>query len=138
MLKSADFIVAPDFSTYRNFPFPVLLKNAFDNMLLAAYYQREGVRVVANIIWSRPIFYDYTFSGQPTESVICISSKSVDLRDRKGVQHWLHGYTEAIKRLRPKNVIRMGKIIPGEESRFTNPVRVDVDNPYISRIRYGR
>lgn len=138
MLKSADFIVAPDFSTYRNFPFPVLLKNAFDNMLLAAYYQREGVRVVANIIWSRPIFYDYTFSGQPAESVICVSSKSVDIRDRKGVQHWLHGYKEAIKRLKPKMVIRMGKIIPGEESIEINHIRVDIDNPYISRIRHGR
>lgn len=138
MLKSADFVVAPDFSTYRNFPFTVLLKNAFDNMLLAAYYQKEGVRVVANIIWASPIFYDYTFSGQPTDSVICISSKSVDLRDRKGVRHWLHGYKEAIKRLNPKMVIRIGKIIPGEESIFKNIIRVEVNNPYISRIRHGR
>lgn len=29
MLKSADFIVAPDFSTYRNYPLPILMKNAF-------------------------------------------------------------------------------------------------------------
>lgn len=138
MLKSADFIIAPDYSTYRNFPFPVLVKNAFDNLLLAAYFQREGCNVVANVIWARPIFYDFTFSGQPVGGTICISSKSLDIRDKKGIQHWLHGYREAIKRLAPTQVIRIGKMIPGEEEIFANPIRKEVINPYVERMRYGR
>lgn len=138
MLKSADFIVAPDFSTYRNFPFPVLLKNVFDNMLLAAYYQKEGVNVVANVIWASPVFYEYTFSGIPHESTVCVSSKSVDLRDKKGLQQWLHGYREAIERLNPSTVIRIGKLIPGEETIHPDPVRVETDNPYIKRLSHGR
>ncbi|MBD5372448.1 MAG: DUF4417 domain-containing protein [Bacteroides sp.] len=138
ILKSADFIVAPDFSTYRNYPFPILIKNAFDNLLLAAYFQREGCNVVANVIWARPIFYDLTFSGQPIGGTICISSNSLDIRDKKGVQHWLHGYQEAIKRLIPSQVIRIGKIIPGEEDIFANPIRKEVLNPYVERMRNGR
>lgn len=138
MLKSADFIVAPDFSTYRNFPLPVLMKNAFDNLLLAAYFQRNGCNVVANVIWSRPIHYTFTFSGQPVGGTACISSNSVDTRDKKGIQLWLHGYTEAIKRLNPRQVIRMGKVIPGEEKVFAAPIRKDIVNPYIERIRHGR
>lgn len=138
MLKTADFIIAPDFSTYRNFPYPILVKNAFDNMLLAAYYQREGCNVVTNVTWSRPIFYDITFCGQPIGGTICVSSKSINLRDKKGLQLWLHGYTEVIKRLSPKYVIRIGKIIPGEEKIFSNPIRREVANPYINRIRHGR
>lgn len=138
MLKSADFIIAPDFSTYRNFPFPVLVKNAFDNLLLAAYFQREGCNVVANVIWARPTFYDLTFSGQPVGGTICISSNSLDLRDKKGIQLWLHGYREAIKRLNPSQVIRIGKVIPGEEEIFANPIRREVINPYVEWMRNGR
>lgn len=138
MLKSADFIISPDFSTYRNYPFAVLLKNAFDNILLGAYYERMGVKVVANTIWSTPLFYDILFSGQPIKGAICVSSNSLNLRDKKGIKHWLHGYKEAIKRLNPVLVIRLGKIIPGEENIYSNPVRVAVDNPYVERMRHGR
>lgn len=138
MLKSADFIISPDFSTYRNFPFPVLLKNAFDNILLGAYYERMGVRVVSNTIWSTPLFYDILFSGQPEGGAICVSSNSLNLRDKKGIKHWLHGYQEAIKRLNPALVIRLGKIIPGEEKIYSNPIRVVVNNPYVERMRHGR
>lgn len=138
MMKSADFVVAPDFSTYRNYPLPVLMKNAFDNLLLAAYFQRKGCNVVANVIWARPMFYHLTFSGQPVRGTICISSNSLCLRDKKGVQHWLHGYAEAIKRLSPDKVIRIGKIISGEEKIFANPIRRDVINPYVKRMRHGR
>lgn len=138
MLKSADFIVAPDFSTYRNYPFPVLLKNAFDNLLLACYFERNNIPVVANVIWSRPLFYDFTFSGQPVGSAIFISSVSVRLTDKKGIQHWLHGYREALKRLNPKMVIRIGKVIPGEEEMNPNPLRVATENPYVKRLRHGR
>lgn len=138
MLKSADFIISPDFSTYRNFPFPVLLKNAFDNILFGAYYERMGVKVVSNTIWSTPLFDDILFSGQPKGGAICVSSNSLNLRDKKGIKHWLHGYREAINRLNPALVIRFGKIIPGEENIYSHPERVSVDNPYVERMRHGR
>lgn len=138
MFKSADFIVAPDFSTYRNYPPPVLVKNAFDNLLLGAYFQKMGCRVLANVIWARPVFYNLTFSGQPVGGTICVSSNSLDIRDKKGIQHWLHGYAEAVKRLLPTQVIRIGKVIPGEEKIFANPVRREVINPYVERMRHGR
>ncbi|MGM9867170.1 MAG: DUF4417 domain-containing protein [Lepagella sp.] len=138
MFKSADFIIAPDFSTYRNYPFPILVKNVYDNLLLASYFQCNGCNIVANAVWSLPIYYDLTFKGQPTGGAICVSSKSLNLRDKKGVCHWLHGYSETIKRLAPESVIRIGKIIPGEEKIFANPIRREVSNPYIERRRNGR
>lgn len=138
MFKSADFIVAPDFSTYRNYPFPVLLKNGYDNMLLAAYYERNGVNVVPNIFWATPMFYDVLFSGQPKGKAICVNSKSIEIRDKKGIKQWLHGYKESIRRLCPSKVIRIGKIIPGEEEIFANPERHEVENEYINGLRNGR
>lgn len=138
MFKAADFIVAPDFSTYSNYPLPVMLKNAYDNLLLAAYYERMGVKVVANAIWSRPIFYDLTYSGQPINRAIFVNSKSLRLNDKKGVKCWLHGYNETIIRLKPQMVVRFGKIVIGEEAIYRNPIRVEVENPYVKAMRYGR
>lgn len=138
MLKSADFIIGPDFSTYRNYPFPILLKNTYDNMLLSAFFEREGIRVVANVIWSIPLFYDIIFSGQPCNGTICVSSKSLDVRDDAGLAFWIRGYREAICRLNPKCVIRIGKLISGEDDIYANPVRIEVVNPYVKCMRYGR
>lgn len=115
-----------------------MLKNAFDNILLSAFMEKEGITVVANVVWCRPIFYNFTFAGQPCNAAICINSNFLDLRDKKGVTLWLHGYKEAIRRLTPSMVIRFGKIVPGEEQIFQTPIRVEVINHYIERMRHGR
>lgn len=138
ILKSADFIVAPDFSTYRNYPFPVLLKNVYDNQVLAAFYEKNEVKVVANVVWTYPMFYDIIFSGQPSNSTIFVNSKSLSLKDKKGVSNWLHGYKEVINRLSPKQIVRFGKIISGEEDLYPNPIHIEIDNPYVKNMSHGR
>lgn len=138
MFKSADFIIAPDFSTYRNFPFPIVIGNTFDNLVLACFYEHNGVNVLANVFWSIPMFYEYTFSGQPVGRAICVSSNSLNKHDEEGVQLWLHGYKETICRLKPRIVIRVGKCVKGEENIFDNPIRINTDNPYVKFMRYGR
>lgn len=136
MLKTADFVIGPDFSTYRDWPLPVVMKNAFDNMLLASWLQKNGVRIVANVFWVTPLTYDLVFSGQPTGGTISVASCALSLVDKKGKNLWLHGYREAVRRLHPSNVIRYGKAVPGEEDIFPNPVKIE--NPYIIRMRHGR
>lgn len=138
MLKSADYVIAPDFSTYRNFPFPVLLKNLYDNQVLAAYFEKNGIKVVPNVVWSSPMFYDVTFSGQPSNCTIFVNSKSLSTKDKKGLGCWLHGYKEAVNRLSPKKIFRIGKIVPGEEEIFSNPIRLEIENPYVKRMSHGR
>lgn len=138
MFKSADFIVGPDYSMYRNYPFPIILKNYYDGMLLSAYYQLLGVKVIPNAGWISPQYYDLTVTGIPTESVISVSSNCIDRRDKQATRLWRHGYKETIKRLKPLQVIRFGKIIPGEEEIFKNPIRKNIDNPYISRMLHAK
>lgn len=136
MLKTADFVIGPDFSTYRNWPCPVVMKNAFDNMLLAAWLQKNGVKVVANVFWITPLTYNLVFSGQPSGGTIAVGSCALSLSDRKGVSLWLHGYREAVHTLHPTNVIRYGKSVPEEKDIYPNPIMIE--NPYIKNMRYGR
>lgn len=135
MLKTSDFVIGPDWSIYRNYPFPYVLKNAFDNQLLSAFMEKHNIMVVANVVWCRPIFYNFTFAGQPSNAAICINSNSLDLKDKRGVNLWLHGYKEALQRLTPSMVIRFGKIVPGEEKILLKPIRVAVNNPYTTRMQ---
>lgn len=138
MFMAADFVVGLDYSVFRNHPYPVILKNQFDNMVLSTYFQSMGVTVLPNINWCMPIYYKILFCGQPKECTIVVNSKSVNLRDMKGIELWLHGYAESIKRLHPTNIIRFGKIIPGEESIYPFPLRYEIFNPYINAMKYGR
>lgn len=139
LFKSADFIIAPDYSTYANYPLPVLLRNAYDNQLIAAYMQRKGVNVVANAIWGRPIFYNMVFSGQPHGGAIAVSSNALRLSRKKDVSLWLHGYAEAISRLSPALVLRFGKTVGGEHEIYPEAIQIETENKYIKRIRnYGR
>lgn len=136
MLRTADFVIGPDFSTYRNWPIPVVIKNAFDNMLLAAWLQNNGVKIVPNVFWITPLLYNYVFCGQPSGGTIAVGSCSLSLSDKKGVRLWLHGYREAVNMLHPKDIIRYGKTVPEEGCIFTSPIKID--NPYINNMRYGR
>ncbi len=136
MLRSADFIVAPDYSVYRNFPFPVIIKNVFDNRRLARFYQLRGVNVVANVTWITPESYSYIFDGQPRGSVIAVNSNCIPVRDTMAVNLWKHGYAEAVRRLEPSLVLRYGRKIEGEETLFS-AVR-HFESPYFKFLRHGR
>lgn len=136
MFKTADFLIGPDLSVYRNFPYAVILKNTFDNRVLTKYYQMRGIMTVINVAWSSPQTYDVTFDSLPLHSTIAVNSNCISKRDRKGVSLWLHGYEEAVKRLSPTSVIRYGDKIQGEENIYSEAFYIE--NPYLNFMRYGR
>ncbi|MDE6482505.1 MAG: DUF4417 domain-containing protein [Rikenellaceae bacterium] len=136
LLRSADFVIGPDFSVYANYPFPVVLRNIYDSRVIARYLQMGGVKIIPNVVWINPQSYSYVFEGQPVGSVISVNSTCIPVRDKRAQTLWLHGYREAIDRLSPVSVLRYGRIIPGEEKVF--PEAIHFFNPYLNYMRYGR
>lgn len=45
-------VLAPDFSMYTDFPFPVQLFNQYRRQWCAAYWQEHGITVIPTICWS--------------------------------------------------------------------------------------
>lgn len=133
MLSRLRYVIGPDFSVKRDMPCALQIYNAYLNKLLTSYLQTRGVCMIPNIVWSIPRLYDTCFDGFPTESVIAINSMGIK-GNKDNVYFWLKGYREALKRLKPKHILRYGEFIDGEVS----AISTYYPNEHLNRMRYGR
>lgn len=105
-------MLSPDFSTYADMPMAMQIYNHYRKHWIAAYWQLNGIMVYPTISWSTPESYEWCFDGEPTESVVAVSS--VGTQKNKESRHlFLRGYEEMLKRLNPSWVIFYG-IVPEE------------------------
>jgi hypothetical protein len=133
ILQRFQCIIGPDFSQYRDLPYPVRLYNCYRNRLLTQYFQSKGIKVIPNVTWSLPDSYDYSFSGIPANSVIAINCSGVN-RCSLSKYLWYKGYEEAISRLAPSFIIRYGSVMEGEKTEISRYFQ----NERIKMVRYGR
>lgn len=132
ILKEYRYVIGPDMSQYIEMPAFSRYANCCMNKAMTAYMQKQGVNVIANVTWSLPDSYDYSFSGIPEGSVIAINSNGANAHaDSKYL--WHRGYEEAIKRIKPSLIIRYGQKMPGEKE----DISIYFDNQFIRRMRYG-
>lgn len=101
-------VIAPDFSLYLDIPPAMQIYNHFRNQALSSFYQHNGITVIPNISWSNAKSFDFCFDGLPNQSVVAISTNGTINAVSK--QHFLAGYREMIKRLKPSKVIIYGKV----------------------------
>lgn len=132
LLKEYKYVIGPDRSQYIEMPWFSRYANCCMNKALTVYMQKCGVHIIANVTWSLPDSYDYSFSGIPRDSVIAINSNGVNAhRDSKYL--WYKGYAEAVKRIQPSRIIRYGQKMEDEKE----SISVYFDNNFIRRMRYG-
>lgn len=74
LLKRFDAVCTPDFSQYTDMPAAMRIYNHYRKHWLGAYWQMHGIHVIPTICWSDTKSYDWCFDGEPTNSVISISS----------------------------------------------------------------
>ena len=94
-------------------PFPNRIWNSYRNRVLSGFYQMEGINLIPNVTWSLPDSYDYSFDGMPSNSIIAINCTGI-INNPVSKCLWYKGYYEAIKRLKPKAIIRYGTKMEGE------------------------
>ncbi len=134
MLRRHQAVIAPDFSQFADMPQAVRIWQNYRGKMLSAWWQREGVRVIPNVTWSTPDSFRYCFDGQPTDSVIAINCQGIR-SSNLSMYFWRMGYKEAVRRLRPRLILRYGDIIPGEQE----DISVYYPNEYIKKLKeYGR
>lgn len=111
ILKRYAGVIAPDFSTYTDMPYPMQAWNVYRSRALAHYWQKCGINVIPNIQFSDPRSYEWFFDGLPYESTL--ASSTVGLLKREEWRNaFAEGMEEAIRRTRPKRLIIYGKAIP--------------------------
>lgn len=109
MLQRFKYVLAPDFSLYTDFPKPLQIYNHYRKHWLGAYWQMLGINVIPTICWSNQESFEWCFDGEPTHSVVAISSVGTQNGTEKK-QCFLDGYFEMIKRLEPTQIIFYGRV----------------------------
>ena len=109
MLQKFKYVLTPDFSLYTDFPKALQIYNHYRKHWLGAYWRLHGINVIPTICWSDKDSFEWCFDGEPTQSVVAVSSVGTQNSEEKK-QCFLDGYHEMEKRLRPSQVIFYGNV----------------------------
>ena len=129
MFRKFGAILSPDFSLLTNMLEMQRLWNDFRNKLLAAFYQKWNVPVIASPSWSSDMKnIERYMDGWPHNSIIAINSTGV-CRDKRSKHIWLDGYYAMLSILTPSHILRYGGMIEGE--------RCDISTFYTNNNKIG-
>ena len=109
MLQRFKYVLTPDFSLYTDFPKALQIYNHYRKHWLGAYWQMHGINVIPTIGWSDRESFEWCFDGEPTHSVVAISSVGTQVK-KEARQQFLEGYLEMMERLHPEQIIFYGKV----------------------------
>ena len=109
MLQRFKYVLTPDFSLYTDFPKPLQIYNHYRKHWLGAYWQMHGINVIPTICWSDRDSFEWCFDGEPTQSVVAVSSVGTQNSAEKK-RRFLDGYFEMVERLEPELIIFYGRV----------------------------
>lgn len=135
LLKQFAAACSPDFSQYTDMPPAMRMYNHYRKHWLAAYWQMHGIHVIPTICWSDSNSFDWCFDGEPTNSIVSISSVGTQAYT-ESQRLFADGCREAIKKLNPTEILWYGKC---PEEFDWNVVRIEPHYQEIVRRRkHGR
>lgn len=109
LLQKFEAICSPDFSLYTDMPMAMQIYNHYRKHWLAAYWQSIGISVIPTISWSTKESFEWCFDGEPTNSVVAISSVGTqNSKARKRL--FLDGYEAMVEKLRPNTILFYGQV----------------------------
>lgn len=109
LLKQFEIVLSPDFSLYLDYPRAMQIWKHYQKHWLAAYWEEHGIKVIPTIGWSDHESFAWCFDGEPKEAIVAVSSIGTQ-RYEKSKRLFLDGYSEMMKRLRPKLVLFWGNV----------------------------
>lgn len=106
LLSRFDYVIAPDFSQYGDWPGALNLYNHYRKMWCAAYWQECGIRVVPYVIY-REDLAAWALDGIPANAPICMSSVS-DMNKKHRVSQLREEVEYVLDTLHPSQLLWYG------------------------------
>lgn len=110
MLSKCAVVTSPDFSTYTDMPKALQIYSHYRKHWCAQYWQTMGIEVIPTISWSTPDSWEWCFDGEPTGSIVAISTVGVQ-KNKQANDLFVSGYQEMCDRLKPTTIICYGKVL---------------------------
>ena len=102
-------IIAPDFSLYLDMPRAMQIWNTYRSRVVGYYLTKLGYNVIPNVRWTDSDSYDFAFDGIFEGQVVAVGTVGCSKENVDKVL-LIEGFTELIKRVKPKLIIIYGPI----------------------------
>ena len=133
ILRKFKAVLAPDFSTYEDFPIAVQQYNSYRKAWCAAYWQEHGITVLPTLDWGTNPEHDWFFEGLPRDAVVSVSTiGGFSSKERRDV--WFEGFDRALKLLRPRQVLLVGTMWPGISDMYDGEI-IAMESDNIGRLK---
>lgn len=101
-------IITPDFSSYVDFPKPLLLYNTYRMRTFGYWIGCCGKEVINNVRWGYDDTYQYCFEGIEKDSIVAIGTVGGSPRKLVDRERFELGFNEMIGILNPRSIIVYG------------------------------
>jgi hypothetical protein len=101
-------IIAPDFSTYADFPEPIKLWNFYRMNAFGYWIGSLGIPVISNVRWGAEETWRYCFDGNPSKSMLALGSIASGIRLLKNRPFFENGLFRMVEKLRPHTILVYG------------------------------
>lgn len=109
-LRKFQCVLTPDWSLYMDMPMALKVWNVYRQRLIGQIFQDSGLTVIPTLSWAEPETYNFCFDGIEQGGTVAVSTVGV-MKSESAKAIWADGMREAMKRLKPKNVICYGSKI---------------------------
>lgn len=109
-LRKFQCVLTPNWSLYMDMPMALKVWNVYRQRLIGQIFQDSGLTVIPTLSWAEPETYNFCFDGIEQGGTVAVSTVGV-MKSESARAIWTDGMCEAMKRLKPKNVICYGSKI---------------------------
>lgn len=106
-LRRFQCVLTPDWSLYMDMPMALKVWNVYRQRLIGQIFQDSGLTVIPTLSWAEPETYNFCFDGIEQGGTVAVSTVGV-MKSESARAIWADGMSEAMKRLKPKNIICYG------------------------------
>lgn len=106
-VKHYQMVIAPDFSLYLDQSRTLNLFQLYQNRVVTATWQRQGLQVIPSVSWGNADSFEYCFDGLPQNSVLSLGGLG-NAHHQSMIELWEYGVHLTIKRLNPIALIIYG------------------------------
>ncbi|MCF0110351.1 MAG: DUF4417 domain-containing protein [Erysipelotrichaceae bacterium] len=103
-----DGIIAPDPSTYADFPDPLKRWNYYRMNAFGFWIASQGIEVISNVRWDTPDTWEYCFDGNPCNSMLAIGTVASSLKYKLNYALFADGLRRMYELLTPHTLIIYG------------------------------
>ena len=109
-LRKFQCVLTPDWSLYMDMPMALKVWNVYRQRLIGQIFQDSGLTVIPTLSWAEPETYNFCFDGIEQGGTVAVSTVGV-MKSESAKAIWTDGMCEAMKRIKPKNIICYGSKI---------------------------